>query len=85
MVLEFDRFRRYADRGRRRSDGYFTDGIHSGGGSGGWVLMGGQIRHEGCKIVAVRVDFIAEFALEVCFERSDIKGDEQSVRGIGPR
>ena len=57
------------------SDGYFTDDIHGGRGSSGWVLMGGQVCHERGKIVVVRVEFIAEYVLDVCFEKSVIEGD----------
>ena len=45
--------------------------------------MGGQVCHKGDKIVVVRVEFIAEFALEVCFEGSDSEGDAVGEADFG--
>ena len=59
LVLEFGKFRCHS-RGRRgRSGGDFTDGVHGDGMSSGWVLMRGQVCHEGGEIIVVRVELIA--------------------------
>ena len=46
-------------------------------------MIGGQVCHEGGEIIVVRLKVIAEFVLEVCFERCSIKGDAVSEANLG--
>ena len=83
MVAECGKFRCYLGGGWRTLDGYFADGVHGGGRSSGWVLMGGQVCHEGDEIIVVRLKFIAESVLEAGFERRSIKGDAVGEADLG--
>ena len=69
--------------GGRTLNGDFADGAHGGGRSSESVLMGGQVCHEGGEIIVVRLEFIAEFILEVGFERRGIEGDAVGKTNLG--
>ena len=75
LVLELGKFRRHSCGRWRCSDGNFTDGVQGGGRSSGWVLIRGQVRHEGGEIFQVRVEFISKLVLEVFFEGGRIEDD----------
>ena len=45
--------------------------------------MGGQVCHKDGEIIVVRLEFIAEFVLEVGFERRGIEGDAVGEADLG--
>lgn len=45
--------------------------------------MGGQVCHEGGEIIAAGLEFVAEFVLEVSFERRGIEGDAVGEANLG--
>ena len=81
--MECGKFRRHVGGGRRSLDGYFADGVHGGGRSSGWVLMGGEVCHEDGEIIVVRLEFITDFVLEIGFERCSIEGDAVGEADLG--
>ena len=59
LVSEFGKFRRHSGGRRERLGGDLSNGVHGGEKSSGWVLMRGQVCHEGGEIIAVKVEFIS--------------------------